>query len=61
MLTMDADLLSYKRMMAIRYSELVYSGKWFSPLRESMDAFMATGARFTTGSVRIALYKGTLS
>jgi len=60
MLTMDADLLSYKRMMAIRYSELVYSGKWFSPLRESMDAFMATGARFTTGSVRIALYKGNI-
>ena len=60
MLTLDAELLSYKRMMAIRYSELVYSGKWFSPLRESMEAFMEKCSNYTTGKIKLLLYKGNI-
>jgi len=60
MLTLDSDLLSYKNTMAIRYAELVYSGKWFSPLRESMEAFMAKCSSYTTGTVKLALYKGNI-
>ena len=60
MITLDADALHFKRQMALRYSELVYGGKWFTPLRESLEAFMAKVSEYTTGSVRLALYKGNL-
>jgi len=60
MMTLDADALHFKRQMALRYSELVYGGKWFTPLRESLEAFMAKVSEFTTGSVRLVLYKGNL-
>ena len=60
MITLDADALHYKRMAAMRYSELVYSGKWFTTLRESMEAFMEKIAEYTTGSVKIVLYKGNI-
>ena len=60
MITMDFDTLSYKRIMGLRYAELVYAGKWFTPLREAIDAFMETSAGYTTGSVRVVLYKGNV-
>jgi len=60
MITLDADALHFKRQMALRYSELVYGGKWFTPLRESLEAFMAKVSEYTTGSVRLVLYKGNL-
>jgi argininosuccinate synthase len=41
MMTLDADALHFKRQVALRYSELVYGGKWFTPLREALEAFMA--------------------
>lgn len=44
-----------------RYAELVYAGSWFSPLRESIDAFMRTATATCTGSVTVKLYKGTVS
>ncbi len=60
MITTEGETLSYKRQMGIRYAELVYSGKWFTPLREAMDAFMEKASEYVTGSVRLALYKGTI-
>ncbi len=60
MMTLDADALHFKRQMSLRYSELVYGGKWFTPLRESLEAFMAKVSEYTTGSVRLVLYKGNL-
>ncbi len=59
-ITLDADALHFKRMMAMRYAELVYSGKWFTPLRESLEAFMEKSAEYTTGTVRLVLYKGNV-
>ena len=44
--------------MALRYAELVYDGKWFSALREALDAFFAEAHRNTTGTVRVRLHRG---
>jgi argininosuccinate synthase len=60
MMTLDADALHFKRSMAMRYAELVYSGKWFTPLRDSLEAFMIKISEYTTGTVRLVLYKGNV-
>ena len=60
MITTDADTLSMKHQLAIRYAELVYCGKWYTPYREALDAFMTSASRWCTGSVRIVLYKGNI-
>jgi argininosuccinate synthase len=60
MLTLDTDCLHFKQSVAQTYSELVYGGKWFTPLRESIEAFMEKVSEFTTGTVRLALYKGNI-
>ena len=60
MITLDSEILSFKKMMGIRYGEIVYAGKWFATLRESVDAFMRTACEYVTGSVRLALYKGNV-
>jgi argininosuccinate synthase len=60
MLTLDADCLRMKRTISDVYAELVYGGKWFTPLRESLDAFLAKIMEYTTGEVRLALYKGNV-
>jgi argininosuccinate synthase len=57
---LDKDSLHYKELVAHRYAELVYDGKWFSALRESLDAFVMVTQRHVTGSVRMALYKGNV-
>lgn len=58
MLTLDRDTMHYKHQMAIRYAELVYDGKWYTPLRESMDAMVDVMQQNTTGISRLKLYKG---
>ena len=60
-LTLDRELAHFKEMVAVRYAELVYFGLWFTPLREALDAFVATTQQNVTGSVRLALYKGNIS
>ena len=60
MLTLDTDCLHFKQNVAQTYADLVYGGKWFTPLRESLEAFMEKVSEFTTGTVRLALYKGNI-
>jgi len=60
MLTLDADSLSLKRMLAQKYSELVYAGKWFTPVKDALEAFMEKVSAHTTGQVRLVLYKGNI-
>ncbi|MDK1030578.1 MAG: argininosuccinate synthase [Planctomycetia bacterium] len=57
-LTLDRDTLHYKSLVAERYAELVYFGKWFTPLREAMDAFVEKTQEPVTGTVRLKLLKG---
>ena len=57
-LCLDRDTMHYKQQVALRYAELVYDGKWFTPLREALDAFFESTQRTVTGTVRLKLYKG---
>ena len=59
-LTLDRNLAHYKQKLALDYAEMVYNGLWFTPLRESLDAFFEKASESTTGEVRMKLYKGTL-
>lgn len=58
--TVHPDVLEYKQKMAIDYAKLVYAGKWMTPLKESMDAFVKTSQENVTGKVKVKLYKGSM-
>ncbi|KAK9699833.1 hypothetical protein RND81_08G198300 [Saponaria officinalis] len=60
-LTLDRETIQVKDSLALKYAELVYAGRWFDPLRESMDAFMEQITKTTTGSVTLKLYKGSVN
>jgi argininosuccinate synthase len=57
---LDADTLHYKQLVAHKYAELVYAGKWFNTLREALDDFMYKLCQYLTGSVKVVLYKGNI-
>lgn len=58
MFTINYDALSLKHKLSRYYSDLVYSGKWFTTARKGLEAYMESVTEYTTGSVRLALYKG---
>ena len=60
-LTLDRETIQVKDSLALKYAELVYAGRWFDPLRESLDAFMEKITETTTGSVTLKLYKGSIT
>lgn len=60
-LCLDRDLLHFKQAVALKYAELVYFGLWFTPLRESLDAFIASTQKNITGTVKLGLYKGNVN
>lgn len=60
-LTLDRETMQVKDSLALKYAEQVYAGRWFDPLRESLDAFMENITKTTTGSVTLKLYKGSVS
>jgi argininosuccinate synthase len=55
---MELDLARFKRQAEQRWTELVYDGLWFSPLRQSLEVFMATASQYVTGDVRVRLHGG---
>ena len=57
-LTLERDLHHEKARLEPRWSELVYDGLWFSPLKQALDAFFAESQRHVTGEVRLALDAG---
>ncbi len=59
-LTLDKNTAHYKQKLALDYAEMVYNGLWFTPLRESLDAFFEKASESTTGEVTLRLYKGSL-
>jgi argininosuccinate synthase len=59
MFTINKDALQLKHKLAIDYSDLVYSGKWFTTARKGLEAYMKEVTKFSTGSVRMILYKGS--
>ncbi|HEX9616573.1 MAG TPA: argininosuccinate synthase [Anaerolineales bacterium] len=59
-LVLDRATMQFKDLAALQYAELVYSGMWFSPLREALNAFFDSTQGPVTGEVRLKLYKGHL-
>ena len=60
MITMDKDTLHLKQKLAIDFADLIYNGKWFSPVREAISAFADEANKFVTGTVKLKLYKGNI-
>ncbi|GMR24083.1 MAG: argininosuccinate synthase [Acidobacteriota bacterium] len=60
-ITLDRETSHYKANVANKYSEIVYDGQWFSPLREAIDAFVASTQETVTGEVLVQLFKGQAS
>ena len=57
-ITLDRDTLHYKQGVALKFSEMVYYGQWYTPLREALSAFVDNTQKTVTGTVRLKLYKG---
>jgi argininosuccinate synthase len=59
-LCLDRESAHYKEQVALKYAEMVYFGQWFTPLRESLDAFVDKLTETVSGTVRLKLYKGNV-
>ncbi|MDD3946628.1 MAG: argininosuccinate synthase [Clostridia bacterium] len=59
-LCLDRDTQHYKELVAQQFAELVYYGKWFTPLREALSAFVDKTQETVTGEVKLKLYKGNI-
>jgi argininosuccinate synthase len=57
-LVLDRELAHFKEIVALKYSELVYYGLWYSQLKEALDAFVNSTQKNVTGSIRLKLSKG---
>ena len=60
MLTLDKETLHMKEKLAVDYADLIYNGKWYSPLQEALTAFAKKSNEYCTGTVNIKLYKGSM-
>jgi argininosuccinate synthase len=58
-LVLDRRTLALKDLLAPRYADLVYEGRWWTPEREALDALVDVTQRPVTGTARVRLYKGT--
>ncbi|WP_405433929.1 argininosuccinate synthase [Micromonospora sp. NBC_00617] len=56
--TVERDLARFKKSVDQRWGELVYDGLWFSPLKDSLDAFIDDAQRHVSGEVRLTLHGG---
>ena len=60
MLTLDKETLHMKEKLAVDYADLIYNGKWYTPLQEALTAFAKKANEFCTGTVKLKLYKGNM-
>lgn len=58
-LTLDGETMHYKDIVALKYAEMVYNGRWYTPLREALDAFVRATQQHVSGRVRVKLFKGS--
>ncbi len=59
-LILDRDTLTFKKGIGNKFADLVYEGKWFTPLREALQAFIESTQEYVTGEVKMKLYKGNI-
>ena len=60
MITVDKEVLHEKQKLAVDFADLIYNGKWYSPLREALSAFADEANKYVTGTVKLKLYKGNI-
>ena len=60
-LTMDRDLMHLRDSLIPRYATLIYNGFWYTPEREALQAFIDDSQKTVTGTVRLKLYKGSIT
>ena len=58
MITVDKDTLHVKQKLAVDFADLIYNGKWYTPLQEALTAFADEADKYVTGTVKLKLYKG---
>ena len=59
-LILDKDTFDFKKMVSQKYASIAYSGQWFTPLREGLDAFIDETSKNVTGTIKLKLYKGSV-
>ena len=59
-LCLDRDTQHYKHLISCEFANLVYFGKWYTPLREALSAFVDKTQETVTGEVKLKLYKGNI-
>ncbi len=59
-LVLDRATMDVKKDMSNRMAQIVYEGKWFTPLREAVQAFVESTQEYVTGEVKFKLYKGNI-
>ena len=60
MITLDKDTAHLKTKLAVDFADLIYNGKWFTPVREALSAFADKTQEHVTGNVVLKLYKGNM-
>ena len=59
-LTLDRETMETKKKLGSQFAQVVYEGKWFTPLREAIQAFVEVTQKYVTGEVKFKLYKGNI-
>ena len=59
-LILDRDTMEMKKKLGSQFAQIVYEGKWFTPLREAIQAFVDVTQQYVTGEVKFKLYKGNI-
>lgn len=59
-LILDRDTMEMKKRLGSQFAQIVYEGKWFTPLREAIQAFVESTQKYVTGEVKFKLYKGNI-
>ena len=59
-LVLDRDTMETKKKLGSQLAQVVYEGKWFTPLREALSAFVTSTQEYVTGEVKFRLYKGNI-
>ena len=59
-ITLDRETMHYKELVGVKFAELLYYGQWWTPLRESLQAFVDKSQETVTGDVVLKLYKGNM-
>ena len=59
-LVLDRDTMEMKKKLGSQFAQVVYEGKWFTPLREALQAFVESTQKYVTGEVKFKLYKGNI-